>query len=88
MTCDSRHSMDGPIRTGDVVVSRINGTRDFYIIGTVESVEQDMSLHSVFTAKGQSAAITEGYDKRSDGAHVWLFAGSAAAYVKARPPQN
>lgn len=88
MTCDSRHSPDGPIQTGDVVVSRVNGTLDLYIIGTVASAERDMSLHSVLTAKGQAAAIREGYDKRTEGAHVWLFAGSAAAYVKARAPEN
>jgi hypothetical protein len=33
--------------------------------------------------KGQDAAIIRGYEQREDDQEVWLFAGSAAAYVKA-----
>ena len=35
LTDAKRHSMDGTIQAGDVVVSHLNGTRDFYIIATV-----------------------------------------------------
>ena len=88
MTAGSRHSMDGVIQAGDIVVSRVNGTFDFYVIATVVSAMGDLSLHSVLTTKGQDAAIRRGYDQCTDDQHVWLFAGSAAAYVKARLPKN
>jgi hypothetical protein len=88
MRCFSRHSMDGPIRVGDVVVSHVNGTLDFYVIATVVSAVEDLTLHCVLTTKGQDAAIKRGYEQRSDDQDVWLFAGSAAAYVKAPAPQT
>jgi hypothetical protein len=86
MTLSSRYSMDGPIRAGDVVVSRVNGTLDLFLIATVVSAVDDLSLHAVRTTSGQDAAIRCGYDQRTDDQRVWLFAGSAAAYVKAREP--
>ena len=78
-----RHSMDGTIRAGDVVVSHVNGTLDFFMIATVGSAVDDLVLHSVLTTKGQDAAIRRAYDQRTDDQNVWLFGGSAAAYVKA-----
>jgi hypothetical protein len=68
------------------VVSRVNGTLDLYLIATVVSAVEDLSLHGVRTTSGQDAAIRCGYDQRTNDQRVWLFAGSAAAYVKAREP--
>jgi hypothetical protein len=83
MAAGNRHSKDGQIQKGDVVVSHINGTLDFYIIATVLSALDDLTLNSVSTMKGEDAAIMHGYGLRADGQDVWLFGGSAAAYVKA-----
>jgi hypothetical protein len=88
MTGGNRYSMDGHIQTGDVVVSHVNGTLDFYIIATVLSAVGDLTLHGVSTMKGQNAAIMRGYEQRTDDQHVWLFDGSAAAYVKAPPAEE
>jgi len=88
MFCGSHHSSDGPIRAGDVVVSHVNGTLDLYVVATVLSAVEDLALHSVSTTKGQDAAIRSGYEQRRDDQHVWLFAGSAAAYVKTRLPKS
>jgi hypothetical protein len=79
----NRHSTEGDIRAGDVVVSHVNGTLDLFIVATVLSAEGDLSLHRVSTTKGQETAIMRGYDRRTDDQDVWLFGGSAAAYVKA-----
>ena len=84
----SHHSMDGAIRAGDVIVSHVNGTLDFYLIATVASAIADLTLHGVATTTGQDSAIRCGYERRTDSQQVWLFAGSAAAYVKARMPKN
>jgi len=84
MTGGHRHSTDGQILAGDVVVSHVNGTLDFYIVATVVSASQsDLTLEGVSTMKGQDAAIIHGYEQREDDQDVWLFAGSAAAYVRA-----
>jgi hypothetical protein len=88
MTCGTRQSMDGAIQAGDVVVSRVNGTLDCYIIATVASAMEDLALRGVTTTKGQDAAIRRGYEQRAEDRDVWLFAGSAAAYVKARLPKG
>lgn len=82
-----RHSMDGTIQPGDVVVSHVNGTRDFYIIATVLSTVADLTLHSISTMMGQDAAILGGYERQKGDQAVWLFGGSAAAYVKAPPAE-
>jgi hypothetical protein len=88
MTVSNRHSMDGHIQAGDVVVSHVNGTLDLYIIATVLSALGDLTLHHVSTTKGQDAAILCGYEQRTDDQNVWLFGGSASAYVKARLPTD
>jgi len=76
--------MDGQIQTGDVVVSRVNGTLDFYLIATVLSAPVwDLTLHGISTMKGRDAAILRGHEQRKDAQNVWLFGGSATAYVKA-----
>ena len=84
MTGGHRHSTDGKILSGDVVVSHVNGTLDFYIIARVVTASRsDLTLDSVSTIKGQDAAIIRGYEQREGDQDVWLFAGSAAAFVKA-----
>jgi hypothetical protein len=83
MAGGNRHSTDGPIRAGDVIVSHVNGTLDLYMIATVLSAQGDLTLHNVTTIKGQDVAIMRGYAQRTDDQDVWLFGGSAAAYVKA-----
>jgi hypothetical protein len=83
MTDAKRHSMDGTIQSGDVVVSHVNGTRDFFIVATVLSTTGDLTLHSVSTMTGEDAAVLAGYERVETGQEVWLFGGSAAAYVKA-----
>jgi len=88
MTHVTLHSMDGTIQTGDAVVSRVNGTRDLYIIASVGSARADLTLHSVATMRGEDAAILGGYERAKAGQAVWLFGGSAAAYVKAPPAQS
>jgi hypothetical protein len=88
MTDAERHSMDGTIQSGDVVVSHVNGTRNFYIIATVLSTVGDLTLHSVSTVTGEGAAILGGYERLKPGQAVWLFGGSAAAYVKAPPAKS
>jgi hypothetical protein len=87
MTDAKSHSMDGTIQSGDVVVSHVNGTRDFYIIATVLSTVGDLTLHSVSTMTGEDAALLGGYERLKAGQAVWLFGGSAAAYVKAPPAE-
>jgi hypothetical protein len=87
MTDAKRHSIDGTIQSGDVVVSHVNGTRDLYIIATVLSTVGDLTLHSVSTMTGQDAAILGGYERQKGDQAVWLFGGSAAAYVKAPPAE-
>ena len=88
MAGGNRHSMDGQIQAGDVVVSHVNGTIDFYLIATVQSAEGDLALHTVSTMKGQDDAIIRGYEQRDGDQDVWLFGGSAAAYVKAHRPKE
>lgn len=83
MADPKRQSMNEKIQPGDVVVSHVNGTRDFYIIATVVSTVGDLTLHSISTMTGQHAAILGGYERQKGDQAVWLFDGSAAAYVKA-----
>jgi hypothetical protein len=83
VTDAKRYSMDGTIQSGDVVVSHVNGTRDFYIVATVLSTTGDLTLHNVSTMTGEDAAVVAGYERLDAGRAVWLFGGSAAAYVKA-----
>lgn len=75
--------MDGKIREGDVIVCCVNGTSDFYVVGTVVSGHVgELSLRGVSTTVGQGAALGRAYDDRMPDRRVWLFDGGAAAYVK------
>jgi hypothetical protein len=80
--------MDGTIQPGDVVVSHVNGTRTLYIIATVGSTVGDLTLHSISTMTGEDASIMRGYEQQTEDQAVWLFGGSAAAYVKAPPVEQ
>jgi hypothetical protein len=75
--------MDGEIRTGDVIVCRVAGTLDLYVVGTVLSGKVgEFSLQVVSTILGQSAALETGYQERMLDRRVWLFDGAASGYVK------
>jgi hypothetical protein len=70
-----------------VIVCRVNGTSDFYVIGTVVSGEVgELSLRGVSTTVGQVAALGRAYDDRVHDQCVWLFNGAASAYVKTSVP--
>jgi len=79
--------MDGPILADDVVVSRANGTRDVYVIGTVVSGTAGyLRLHGASAIDGLDSAIKQGYTRCLAEHRVWLFDGSAAGYVHATNP--
>jgi hypothetical protein len=79
--------MDGKIRGGDVIVCRVNGTSDFYLVGTVVSgCVGELSLCGVSTVVGQNAALERAYTGRLQEQRVWLFDGAASAYVKTSSP--
>jgi len=75
--------VDGRIRDGDVIVCRVNGTSDLYVVATVVSGDVGgLSVRGVSTTVGQGAALGRAYHERSHDQHVWLFDGAASAYVK------
>jgi hypothetical protein len=82
-------AMDGSIRHGDVVVCRVNGTSDLYVIGTVATgTVGELSLSGVTTIEGLAEAIERGYRNRIPEERVWLFDGSASGYVKTSAPRG
>ena len=82
--------MDGDVRPGDVIVCRVNGTSDLYVVGTVVSGRiGELSLCCVSTTTGRDAALALAYrgsDERMPASRVWLFDGAAAGYVKTVVP--
>jgi hypothetical protein len=70
-----RDLMDGEIQVGDVVVSRVNGTFDFYSIATVLSAIGDLTLRGISTIEGEDAALMRACELQKDGRAVWLFPG-------------
>jgi hypothetical protein len=79
--------MDGQIHAGDIVVSRVNGTHDFYVIATVVSgAAGQLMLRDALTTSGRETALGRGYAQKQDDGRVWLFDGSAAAYVRTADP--
>jgi hypothetical protein len=79
--------LDGKIHAGDMVVCRVNGTSDFYVVGTVAFGEVgELSLCGVSTTVGQDAALGRAYHDRLHDERVWLFDGAASAYVKTSHP--
>jgi hypothetical protein len=74
--------MDGSVVSGDVIVCRVNGTADVYVIGTVVSgTVGELSLPRMSTMVGRDLALRRGYDEVRE-RHVLLFDGDAAGYVK------
>jgi hypothetical protein len=81
--------MDGSIRAGDVIVCRVNGTSDHYVIGTVaRGTVGELSLSGVTTTVGMSQAIERAYHDRTPAERVWLFDGAASGYVKTSAPRS
>jgi hypothetical protein len=81
--------MDGSIRAGDVVVCRVNGTSDLYVIGTVATgTVGELSLSGVTTIVGLALAIEVGYRDRTPDERVWLFDGAASGYVNTSAPRS
>ena len=81
--------MSGSIRAGDVVVSRVNGTRDLYVIGTVVAgTIGELSLSGITTIVGMALAIEYGYRGRTPDERVWLLDGAAPGYVNTRAPRG
>lgn len=81
--------MDEPVRVGDVVVSRVNGTSDLYVIGRVAAgTVGELSLSAVTTMVGLAPAIAQGYRDRTPDERVWLFDGPLADYVTTTAPRS
>ncbi len=81
--------MDGSISVGDVIVCRVNGTSDLYVVGTVATGKVgELSLAAVTTMLGLSRAIAHGYRGRKPDERVWLFDGASPGYVKTRAPRS
>jgi len=75
------------IRADDLIVCRVNGTSDFYVIATVVSGNVGaLSLRAVSTMRGRDSAIRHAYQERMHDHRVWLFDGAAAAYVETSVP--
>jgi hypothetical protein len=80
-------AIDRKIRAGDVIVCRVNGTSDFYVVGAVVSGEVGgLSLRAVVTIVGRDSALRHAYRERMQNYRVWLFDGAAAAYVETAEP--
>lgn len=81
--------MSGTIRAGDVVVCRVNGTKDLYVIGSVAAgTVGELSLSGVTTIVGLNQAIERGYRDRTPDERVWLLDGAALAYVNTSAPRG
>ena len=82
--------MDGHVRPGDAIVCRVNGTVDWYVVGTVVSGEVgELSIRAVSTTAGRESAIRRAYRGAGDRVRdwkVWLFDGAASGYVKTTVP--
>lgn len=75
------------IRADDLIVCRINGTSDFYVIATVVSGDVGaLSLRALSTMRGHDSALRHAYEERMHDHRVWLFDGAAAAYVETSVP--
>ena len=75
--------MDGSVVAGDVIICRVNGTADVYVIGTVISgTVGELCLHRLSTMVGRELALRRGYDEQVRERRVWLFDGAAAGFVK------
>ena len=83
----STRGADRTIRAGDVIVSRVNGTFEFYVIATVVSGRVgDLTLTAMSTMAGKESALRQAHEVRGADRHVWLFDGGASAYVETVAP--
>ena len=81
--------MDKFISVGDVVVCRVTGTLDLYVIGTVAAgTIGELSLSAVTTMVGLARAIAQGYQDRMPDERVWLFDETASAYIETTAPRS
>jgi hypothetical protein len=79
--------MDRTVRAGDLVVCRVNGTSDAYVVAAVISGKVGaLSLRGFSTIVGRRPAVWHAYEQRVNDGRVWLFDGAAAAYVEAPLP--
>jgi hypothetical protein len=84
---EARRTLDGKIRGGDLIVCRVNGTSDVYVVGSVVSGKAgELSLSGLSTTVGRDVALGRAYHDRLLEQQVWLFDGAAAAYVKTSAP--
>ena len=80
-------TIDRKIRTDDLIVCRVNGTSDFYVIATVISGSVGaLTLRGLSTMHGRDSALRHAYQERMLDHRVWLFDGAAAAYVETSVP--
>ena len=81
--------MDESISVGDVIVCRVNGTSDLYVIGTVVGgTVGGLSLSAVSTMVGLARAIAQGHQDRTPDERVWLFDGTASGYIETTAPRS
>ena len=81
--------MDLSIRAGDLVVCRVNGTKDLYVIGTVATgTVGELSLSGVATIVGLAPAIQRASRNRTPEERVWLLDGAASGYVNTSAPRG
>lgn len=79
--------MQRAIRGGDLIVCRINGTGNVYVVGSVVSGKVGaLTLRAMSTMVGRDEALCHAYRERTDDDRVWLFDGAAAAYVETSDP--
>jgi len=80
--------MDLSILAGDLVVCRVNGTKDLYVIGTVATgTVGELSLSGVTTIVGLAPAIQRAYRNRTPEERVWLLDGGSG-YVNTSAPRG
>ena len=81
--------MDLAIRAGDVVVCRVNGTKDLYVIGTVATgTVGELSLSGVTTIVGLAQATERAYRNRTPEERVWLLDGAGSGFVNTSAPRS
>ncbi len=81
--------MDKSISVGDVVVCRVNGTSDLYVIGIVAAgTIGGLSLSVLTTKVGLARAIAQGYQDRTPDERVWLFDGTPSGYIETTAPRS
>ena len=81
--------MDESISVGDVIVCRVTGTLDLYVVGRVAAgTIGALSLSAVTTMVGLARAIAQGYHDRTPDERVWLFDGTGSDYVETTAPRS